>query len=79
MTALIPFIAAGLIALLAYLFLDSFSLSFSRSGSSRLESFGGKQETLADRLGGSLMSRLGLDLATWESDCPRLAPTPSPR
>lgn len=68
MTAFIPFIAAGLIAVMAYLLLDSLSVSFSRSGSSRLEAFGGKKETLADRLGGSLMSRLGLDLAAWESD-----------
>ncbi len=68
MTAWIPFIAAGLIALLAYLLLDSLSISFSRSGSSRLEAFGGKKATLADRLGASLMARLGLDLATWESD-----------
>jgi Flp pilus assembly protein TadB len=65
---MLPFVAAGLIALIGYLVLDGLSFSFSRSATSRLENFSGKQETLADRLGGALMRRLGLDLKAWELD-----------
>lgn len=66
----IPFIAAGVISVLVYLFLDGLNLSLSRSASARIDSFGGAQrgKTMADRLGDGLMSRLGLDLSAWEND-----------
>ena len=67
-TTLTPFLAAGLMAVLAFLFLDGIDFSFSRSAASRLDKFGGKQASLSDKLGDGLIARLGLDLAVWAAD-----------
>lgn len=67
-STLIPFLAAGLMAVLAFLLLDGIDFSFSRSATSRLEKFGGQQASLSDKLGDGLIARLGLDLAVWAAD-----------
>ena len=67
-STLIPFLAAGLMAVLAFLLLDGIDFSFSRSASSRLDKFGGQQASLSDKLGDGLIARLGLDLAVWAAD-----------
>ena len=66
---LIPFLAAGLIATLVWLFLRDFDFSFGRSASSRVEQFAvSDRRGLADRLGDSLVDRLGLSFASWEHE-----------
>jgi hypothetical protein len=64
----IPYLAAGLMAVLAFIILDGINFSFSRSASSRLDKFGGSQASLSDKLGDGLIARLGLDLQVWAAD-----------
>ncbi len=65
----VPFLAAGLIAGLAYLFLRGFKLTFSRSPSARIEAFAEtRRRGLADRLGEALIDHLGLRLEAWKHE-----------
>lgn len=63
-------IGALLISALSYQFLAGFDFSFSSSASARVENFAAaeRRRGIADRVGDSLMDRLGLSLEAWEHE-----------
>lgn len=66
MNILIPIVAAALTALLVLAFLRNFDFILGHSASARLERFVSQDRRgMADRLGDSLVSRLGLSLDAW--------------
>ncbi len=69
MDIFLPFVAAGLISLLSYQFLKGFDFSFGSSASTRLEKFASADRRgITDRVGDSIMDRLGLSLESWEHE-----------
>lgn len=65
----VSIIAAGLIGVLSYQFFKGFDLSFGSSASSRLERFASADRRgITDRVGDSIMDRLGLSLESWEHE-----------
>ncbi len=69
LTQLIPFIAAGLIALLFYQFAKGFDLSIGSSASTRLERFASADRRgVTDKVGDSIVDRLGLSLEGWKHE-----------
>ncbi len=65
--ASIPVVAATMIAALVYWFLNDFLFGFGPSAASRLESFAAADRRgVTDKLGDSLVDRLGLSLDSWK-------------
>ena len=65
----VSIIAAGLIGVLFHKFFKGFDLSFGSSASSRLERFASSDRRgITDRVGDSIMDRLGLSLESWEHE-----------
>ncbi len=65
----VSIIAAGLIGVLFHQFFKGFDLSFGSSASTRLERFASADRRgITDRMGDSIMDRLGLSLESWEHE-----------
>lgn len=65
----VSIIASGLIGVLFYQFFKGVDLSFGSSASSRLERFASSDRRgITDRVGDSIMDRLGLSLESWEHE-----------
>lgn len=66
---MIPIIAAIAISFLSWVYLRHYSFSFGGSASSRVEQFAiADQRGLMDRVGDSLVNRLGLSLDAWQHE-----------
>jgi len=65
----IPFVAAFLLAFCAFWAARRTKITISRTAASRMDQFAGKdQRDLIDRLGDTLLNRLGLSLESWKHE-----------